>query len=46
MQRWQDLDESVKATISEREWLFLTEDGQRRFLNQQTEPEEEEFIDG
>lgn len=46
MMRYLDLDESIRTTLSEREWLFLTEEGQQRYLREQVEPEEEEFIDG
>lgn len=42
---YNDLPEQLRADISEREWLHLTEAGRARYLEEITEPEEEEFID-
>jgi len=44
--QYSDLPDVIKAEISEREWLWLTEIDRERYLQGLTEPEEEEFIDG
>ena len=46
--RWRDLPDQVKAQVSEKEWLWLSNEEQNRFLTGLVEPEGEtleEFVD-
>lgn len=41
----QDLPEVVKGEVSEKEWLWLSDEEKQRFLGNLTEPEPEGIID-